>query len=77
MQLTDHDWMVAVAQGNLTAMSPIYESRHRALFRFFFRLTGRQTTSEDLAHEVFAHDPLSAFLRSRQRRGIASCRIRL
>lgn len=34
-------------------MSQIYEHRHRSLFRFFFRLTGRQTVAEDLSHEVF------------------------
>jgi RNA polymerase sigma factor (sigma-70 family) len=34
-------------------MSEIYQHRHRALFRFFFRLTGRQTSAEDLVHEVF------------------------
>jgi RNA polymerase sigma-70 factor (ECF subfamily) len=34
-------------------MSEIYQHRHRALFRFFFRLTGRQTGAEDLTHEVF------------------------
>jgi RNA polymerase sigma-70 factor (ECF subfamily) len=45
--------MTAVARGNLGGMSEIYERRHRALFRFFFRLTGRQTVSEDLVHEVF------------------------
>jgi RNA polymerase sigma factor (sigma-70 family) len=49
----DHDLMVAVAAGNLASMSQIYEHRHRALFRFFFRLTGRQAVSEDLVHEVF------------------------
>jgi RNA polymerase sigma-70 factor (ECF subfamily) len=45
--------MAAVARGNLASMSEIYERRHRALFRFFFRLTGRQTVAEDLTHEVF------------------------
>ena len=45
--------MMAVARGDLAAMSPIYENRHRKLFRFFFRITGRQTASEDLVHEVF------------------------
>jgi RNA polymerase sigma-70 factor (ECF subfamily) len=49
----DHEYMAAVAGGDLSAMSPIYEHRHRALFRFFFRLTGRQSLSEDLVHEVF------------------------
>jgi len=34
-------------------MSEIYQHRHRPLFRFFFRLTGRQSTAEDLVHEVF------------------------
>ena len=49
----DHQLMVAVAHGELAGMSEIYEHRHRALFRFFFRLTGRQAASEDLVHEVF------------------------
>ena len=34
-------------------MSEIYQNRHRALFHFFYRLTGKQATSEDLVHEVF------------------------
>lgn len=50
---TDHELMVAVARGELAGMSEIYERRHRALFRFFFRLTGRQAAAEDLTHEVF------------------------
>src|SRR3978361_1119999 len=50
---TDHELMVAVAHGELSGMSEIYDRRHKALFRFFFRLTGRQTTAEDLTHEVF------------------------
>lgn len=45
--------MAAVARGDLGSMSEIYRNRHRALFRFFFRLTGRQALSEDLVHEVF------------------------
>src|SRR5215831_18093324 len=45
--------MVAVARGDLASMSDIYEHRHRALFRFFFRLVGRQAPAEDLTHEVF------------------------
>ncbi len=51
--LTDHDRMTAVARGDLSGMSDIYENRHRSLFRFFFRLTGRQALAEDLVHEVF------------------------
>ena len=50
---SDHDRMRAVARGDLASMNGIYENRHRPLFRFFFRLTGRQATAEDLVHEVF------------------------
>jgi RNA polymerase sigma-70 factor (ECF subfamily) len=55
---TDHELMLAVARGDgargsLAGMSEIYERRHRALFRFFFRLTARQSPAEDLTHEVF------------------------
>lgn len=50
---TDHQLMTAVSRGNLDCMSEIYEHRHRALFRFFFRLIGRQSAAEDLTHEVF------------------------
>jgi RNA polymerase sigma factor (sigma-70 family) len=50
---SDHELMAGVARGDLAGMSEIYERRHRALFRFFFRLTGRQAPAEDLTHEVF------------------------
>src|SRR5450432_2985178 len=52
-QTTDHDLMTEVARGNVSGMSEIYQRRHRSLFRFFFRMTGKQTTAEDLVHEVF------------------------
>src|SRR5215469_18030630 len=45
--------MAAVARGDVASMSGIYEHRNRALFRFFYRLTGRQAPAEDLTHEVF------------------------
>src|SRR5271157_688446 len=50
---TDHERMAAVARGDLSSMDEIYQNRHRPLFRFFFRLTSRQATAEDLVHEVF------------------------
>jgi RNA polymerase sigma factor (sigma-70 family) len=50
---SDHESMTAVARGELSSMSEIYENRHRSLFRFFFRLTGKQAVAEDLVHEVF------------------------
>jgi RNA polymerase sigma-70 factor (ECF subfamily) len=49
----DHEAMLRVAAGDVDAMDSIYRNRHRALFRFFFRMSGRQATSEDLVHEVF------------------------
>jgi RNA polymerase sigma factor (sigma-70 family) len=52
-QETDHQRMAAVARGDLTGMNEIYQNRHRTLFRFFYRLTNRQATAEDLVHEVF------------------------
>jgi RNA polymerase sigma factor (sigma-70 family) len=52
-QTTDHDRMIAVARGDLESMSEIYQNRHRSLFRFFYRLSGKQATAEDLVHEVF------------------------
>ncbi|HEY3827488.1 MAG TPA: RNA polymerase sigma factor [Bryobacteraceae bacterium] len=50
---TDHERMAAVARGDLSGMNEIYRNRHRPLFRFFYRLTNRQATAEDLVHEVF------------------------
>jgi len=52
-QNSDHERMAAVARGDLSSMDEIYQNRHRTLFRFFFRLTNRQATAEDLVHEVF------------------------
>lgn len=45
--------MVAAARGNLDGMRELYQRRHRSLFRFFFRLTGRQAVAEDLVQDVF------------------------
>lgn len=45
--------MSAVARGDVDCMDGIYRSRRRPLFRFFYRMTGRQALSEDLTHEVF------------------------
>ena len=50
---SDHELMVAAARGNPDVMAELYQRRHRSLFRFFFRLTGRQTVAEDLVHDVF------------------------
>jgi RNA polymerase sigma-70 factor (ECF subfamily) len=49
----DHERMTAVANGDLSCMGDIYQNRHRPLFRFFYRMTSKQSLSEDLVHEVF------------------------
>jgi RNA polymerase sigma-70 factor (ECF subfamily) len=53
LKQTDHELMAAVSRGDLNGMSELYARRHRSLFRFFFRLTGKQAVSEDLVHDVF------------------------
>ena len=53
MTATEHELMLLVAAGDVAAMDGIYRNRHRPLFRFFFRMSGRQAVSEDLVHEVF------------------------
>ena len=63
---SDHDLMLRVAGGDTAAMDGIYRNRHRALFRFFFRMSGRQAVSEDLVHEVFMR-----MLRYRHTYGVA------
>lgn len=52
-QSSDHDLMTAAAGGDLACVGEIYRRRHRGLFRFFFRMTGRPAAAEDLVHEVF------------------------
>lgn len=41
------------ASASRAEWNELYERRHKPLFRFFYRMTGRQTASEDLTHEVF------------------------
>ncbi len=45
--------MLAVRDGNLSRLALLFERHHRALFRFFYRLTQQQGRSEDLVQEVF------------------------
>jgi len=45
--------MQKVRDGDLAKMAVLFERHHRALFRYFVRLTGNPEFSEDLVQEVF------------------------
>jgi RNA polymerase sigma-70 factor (ECF subfamily) len=45
--------MVAVQAGDVSRLGELFERHHRALFRFFLRLTGEGQVSEDLVQDVF------------------------
>jgi RNA polymerase sigma-70 factor (ECF subfamily) len=45
--------MVQVRDGDVGSLGTLFERHHAPLFRFFLRLTGDRTASEDLVQEVF------------------------
>jgi RNA polymerase sigma-70 factor (ECF subfamily) len=45
--------MQRVRDGDLAKMAVLFERHHRALFRYFLRLTGNREFSEDLVQDVF------------------------
>ena len=45
--------MQKVREGDLPKMAVLFERHHRALFRYFLRLTGNRESSEDLVQDVF------------------------
>lgn len=49
----DDRLMVGVQEGAVSLLGVLFERHQRALFNFFFRLTGSRQTSEDLVQEVF------------------------
>jgi RNA polymerase sigma-70 factor, ECF subfamily len=49
----DNILMQRVRDGDLAKMAVLFERHHRALFRYFVRLTGNTESSEDLVQEVF------------------------
>lgn len=53
MPASDESVMMAVRDGDVARLSDLFERHHRALYHFFFRLTGRATASEDLVQDVF------------------------
>jgi len=50
---TDHELMLAVRDGNIEKLGPLFEEHHKKLYNFFLRLTGNSNESEDLVQEVF------------------------
>ena len=53
MQRTDEDLMVAVREGRLDQLEPLFGRYRESLYDFFSRLTGNRVASEDLVQEVF------------------------
>ena len=53
MQRTDEELMVAVREGRLDQLEPLFGRHRDALYDFFSRLTGSRVSSEDLVQEVF------------------------
>ncbi len=49
----DNVLMQKVRDGDLAQMAVLFERHHRALFRYFLRLTGHRESSEDLVQDVF------------------------
>ena len=51
---TDEELMLAVKEGDLDALTPIFEKYHVKLYNFFLRLTHERESSRDLTQNVFS-----------------------
>ncbi|MGE0592170.1 MAG: RNA polymerase sigma factor [Vicinamibacterales bacterium] len=51
--MTDEVLMLAVRDGDLTQLGPLFERHHVALFDFLSRMTGDRAAAEDLVQDVF------------------------
>ena len=45
--------MLSVKAGDLDKMGLLFERHHRALYNFFYYMTGRRESSEDMVQNVF------------------------
>lgn len=45
--------MLAVREGNFSALGELFERHHRALYGYLWRLTGNAAASEDIVQTVF------------------------
>ena len=52
-QPTDLELMIAVQQGEVGKMGPLFERHHERIYNFCHRMTGSQAASEDLVQEAF------------------------
>ncbi len=53
MESSDGELMLQVRRGNLAGLAELFERYHRALYRYFFHLSGDRDLSEDLTQEAF------------------------
>lgn len=51
--VSDHELMLAVREGDLARLGELFERHHRPLYGFFVKTTGQRTASEDLVQLVF------------------------
>ena len=51
--MEDEQIMQEVRAGNVGKLEALFDRHHRALFRYFVRLTSDRSWSEDLVQEVF------------------------
>jgi RNA polymerase sigma factor (sigma-70 family) len=49
----NHERMLAVRDGDLDQLGPIFEAYHRRLYNYFLRLTGDPQGSDDLVQDTF------------------------
>ena len=50
---TDESLMLAVRNGDVSKLGVLFDRHHRALFDFFYRMTGLRTVADDLVQDVF------------------------
>lgn len=54
IQINDEQNMLAVKNGDIDSLVPLFNKYHVKLYNFFLRLTNNKETSEDLAQNVFS-----------------------
>lgn len=50
---SDHELMLAVKEGDLDALAPLFEKYHKSLYNLFLYQTQNVSVSEDLVQDVF------------------------
>src|SRR5258708_15503535 len=50
---TDEELMTAVQQGDSHALGILFDRHHQSLYRYFLRMSGSASVSEDLTQDVF------------------------